>query len=192
MFDMVTPMTKIGELFLLKRDMVSIEIKSAGLPPLKTKQAMMYLTTSRVVLVPKKPVMMKDGFQFTSFELPLPGLANEKFNQPIFGANYLSGTVPPAPGMGLESEATFKITFHKGGAGTFLRLFFRAIVDTRNPQGQNLSMEIQSGNLEALAVTDPSDPSVVYLQQPNIPTAVLMTDDNKDDKKGEAAQAKSF
>ena len=47
----------------------------------------MYLTTARLVFVSKD----YEKNEFKSFDFPLAFLSNEKFEQPIFGSNYLAG-----------------------------------------------------------------------------------------------------
>lgn len=48
-------------------------------------------------------------------DLPLQGISDEDFKQPIFGANYLCGTVAPVPGRGLGGPTRFKLYFYAGG-----------------------------------------------------------------------------
>lgn len=50
------------------------------------------LTTNRIVLLNEKGGS-KDTLK--AFDLPLALMFNESFEQPIFGANYIKGTVKP-------------------------------------------------------------------------------------------------
>lgn len=64
-----------------------------------------------------------------AFELPLAYLRGDKFNQPIFGCNNLSGECWPAvegggPAGGMPPHK-FALYFKEGGVGTFLPLYFR-------------------------------------------------------------------
>lgn len=182
MFDGTTPMSKVGEFFLLQRSGVSISISCDGLPKLKSRSATLFLTTSRLVLVPKKQVAHKDGFVFKAFEIPLDRLHEEKFNQPLLGANNLSGSVEPTPGSGLDVFAMCRIYFNNGGAGTFLPMFFRAVLESRRTDGGSsdtlASIIRNGGDFNAVAVVDPSDPSKIYLTQPDVPVATTMTEED--------------
>ena len=63
---------------------------------------------------------------------------NEKFNQPLFGSNNLSMNVASQSGWGNSDDFTAKLEFRKGGAQTFLRLFWRVmsgVNSTRNIPG---------------------------------------------------------
>jgi len=171
MYNSTTPMSKVGEFFLLQRGGVAFEVNAAGFPKLKSSDGIVYLTTMRLVFVPSRVVRHSDGFEFRSFEMPLDKLEQEKFNQPIFGANNLSGVVRPTPGMGLDVDSKFKISFNKGGAGTLLPLFFKALLEARQGNAQGLAQAIQSGRISEFAATDPNDPSIIYLTQPDIPVA---------------------
>ena len=57
--------------------------------------------------------------EFKAFDLPLALVFKEKFNQPIFGANYFSGICKPLYNM-IPSDAEFKLWFMEGGCGKFL------------------------------------------------------------------------
>jgi hypothetical protein len=57
-----------------------------------------------------------------AFDVPLALTFREKFNQPIFGANYLSCTCKPLFNS-LPSDAEVKIWFMEGGCGKFLKCF---------------------------------------------------------------------
>jgi hypothetical protein len=74
------------------------------------------VTTARLVLINTKNP--KDSFK--AFDLPLALTHTEKFNQPIFGANYWSGTCKPLYSM-IPDDAHFKIWFMEGGCGAFLK-----------------------------------------------------------------------
>lgn len=68
---------------------------------------------------------------FKAFDLPLALTFKEKFNQPIFGANYLSGTTKPMHNM-IPSDAEFKIWFMEGGCGRFLKCFRMTLKQLRH------------------------------------------------------------
>mmetsp|Transcript_8890 Transcript_8890/g.14765 ORF Transcript_8890/g.14765 Transcript_8890/m.14765 type:complete len:203 (+) Transcript_8890:624-1232(+) len=171
MFDAKTPMSKVGEYFLVQREGVSVEISCEGLPKLKASSGVLYLTTLRVVYVPVPAKPLDHGTEFRSFEFSLDKVEDEKFNQPIFGANNLSGNLKPTPGMGLTVDAKFKLYFKNGGAGTLLPIFFRALVDARRGNAHAIAEAVLAGSFAATALIDPNDPSVVYRTQPDIPVA---------------------
>ncbi|GBG28990.1 Postacrosomal sheath WW domain-binding protein [Hondaea fermentalgiana] len=180
MYDARTPMSKVGEFFLVQREGVSVEIACDGLPKLKASSGILYLTTLRIVFVATPPKALDHGAEFKSFEFSLSKIEDEKFNQPIFGANNLGGTLHPTQGMGLTVDARFKLFFKQGGAGTLLPLFFRALLDARRGGAQSIAEAIQAGRFASMAVADPSDPSVVYLTQPDIPVATEVSADEVD------------
>ena len=115
------PEVTVGETFLLSRGgiMFSVKAKEAGK---FTGKGVMYLTSHSLFFVCEKPVLTR-GISFSSFRIPITSLSDEKFNQPIFGANNLSGRVTPVVGaeQGL-SDWTFAFYFKNGGCGTFLPL----------------------------------------------------------------------
>jgi len=162
-----------GEHFLLTRSGMTCEINVPGLPILKGSGNLI-LTTLRMVFVVAKKVPLGDNMFFEAFDLPLTTLSGEKFNQPIFGANNLTGTVQPIVGGGLPGPATFKLTFREGGCGTFLHFFFRAIREIRGGRGV-LGGLASTGALrtESAAFVDPNDPTVIFIVQPSVPVAEI-------------------
>jgi hypothetical protein len=174
LYSPIQPARIQGEVFLLSRTGVSCNIKTEGFPELSAS-GQLVLTTQRIVFVPTKKQALGGGMFFESFELPLTSMSNEKFNQPIFGANNLTGTVQPVSGGGLPGPASFKITFKEGGCGTFLHFFIRALKEIRSsPEYRTLGVAAASGLLQsqAAAFVDPNDPTVIFLAQPvGIPVA---------------------
>jgi len=159
------PLPMSGETFLLKRDGIDFE----SILPRGGKlwgRGCFFLSTKRIVFVASDRACRQD---FKSFEIPLPRLLSPKFNQPIFGANYLSGKVQPVDeagpcGGGLP---TWSLTFNSGGCGTFLPLFFQQMAELQEQaEQQSLATAAAEGRLNQVAFVDPSDPSVLYLSQP--------------------------
>ncbi len=74
------------------------------------------LTSSRMVLINSKNLSKSE---FKAFDLPLALTFKEKFNQPVFGANNLTGVCKPLYNM-IPSDAEFKIWFMEGGCTKFL------------------------------------------------------------------------
>ncbi|XP_020858336.1 WW domain-binding protein 2 [Phascolarctos cinereus] len=79
-----------------------------------TKKGSLYLTPYRVIFLSKG----KDSMQ--SFMMPFYLMKDYEIKQPVFGANYIRGTVKAeAGGMWLEGSAVYKLTFAAGGAIEF-------------------------------------------------------------------------
>jgi len=62
-----------------------------------------------------------------SFCMPFHCLRDVKLEQPVFGANYLRGTVLAQPGGNWEGETVFKISFNKGGCIEFGEALLHAV-----------------------------------------------------------------
>jgi hypothetical protein len=126
----------------------------------------MILTTCRIVAVHKKTNSL-----FKSFDIPLGLLKNEEFKQPIFGANYISGVCKPLFNL-LPGEIKFKIWFMEGGCGTFVPAFLNLVNSLRRNQNkghdQKLMNTIAAGQFAKTAYIDPNDPSVIFLEQPDV------------------------
>jgi hypothetical protein len=127
-----------------------------------------YLTTVRVCFVLDRPTAT-----LAAFDIPLEGISGERFQQPIFGANYLQLSVAPVPGRGLSSPAAVRLTFNQGGCNTFLRIFFGLMERVHAEYAARASLlaasSVQSFLQEVQAAyVDPSDPSVIYLTQPAV------------------------
>ncbi|KAM6297422.1 WW domain-binding protein 2 isoform 2-T2 [Aegotheles albertisi] len=95
-----------------------IEITFSDIEPMPdafkgTKKGSVFLTPYRVIFVSKG----KDAMQ--SFVMPFYLLKDCEIKQPVFGANYIKGTVKAEAGGGWEGSATFKMTFSAGGAIEF-------------------------------------------------------------------------
>jgi hypothetical protein len=156
------PQPIVEELFLLRREGVSFEIKSASYGKLKGSGSF-FLTNMRLVLYSESKASPKE---FMAYQFFLSEIAEPNFKQPVFGANYLEGKSAP-PGD------TWRITFNSGGAGTFLRVLNDLLCQVaRNFQSRNLvnsAAPMPTSYTPAscnIGYIDPSDPSIVYIQQP--------------------------
>ncbi|XP_052016262.1 postacrosomal sheath WW domain-binding protein [Apodemus sylvaticus] len=87
-----------------------------------TKRGALFLTSYRVIFVTSR----SDNDPMLSFMMPFHLMNNCTVEQPIFGANYIKGTIQAAPDGGWEGSATFKIVFRKGGAINFAQLMAKA------------------------------------------------------------------
>ncbi|KAI4295232.1 hypothetical protein L6164_035299 [Bauhinia variegata] len=173
------PVPFFTEMFVLARDGVEFEVdKIPGThgDHVKTKGTI-YLSNIRMVFVARRPVG-----DFTAFDMPLLYIRGEKFNQPIFHCNNISGLVEPVvpenQHRALYSTHSFKILFKEGGCGTFVPLFFNLIASVRQfNQHANSGAESRLDPLQAArtpvdemmrhAYVDPNDPTRIFLQQPN-------------------------
>merc|ERR1712217_458648 len=136
-----------------------------------TGKGIFYLSSKRIVFLAKAKSCRAD---FKSFEIPLDRFDKFKFNQPIFGANYLGGeTRLPSSSDGpspLEGGPTkVSLTFNSGGCGPFLPLFFQIMTDIQQQADSTETAQAAlDGRLYQVAYVDPSDPSVLFLAQPTV------------------------
>lgn len=101
-------------------------------------------------------------------------MSDDKFEQPIFGANYMRGTVQPMYGL-IPGPAKYKFWFMNGGCAKFLRAY-HVIVDrlraemARHTYTQTFVPKFTSGNFQEqfVAFADANDPSVLYVSQPPV------------------------
>ncbi|CAK0784918.1 hypothetical protein CVIRNUC_008123 [Coccomyxa viridis] len=150
----------------------------------------LYLTNMRIVFVADQEEALSG---LVAFELPLAYIYSDKFNQPIFGANNLSGNCWPAVQgggpAGTVAPHKFMLYFREGGVGTFLHLYYRFLEHIHGAQqapesnghaapsappapGSAPSQE----EMVSQAFVDPNDPSQIYLTSPvedskRLPTA---------------------
>ncbi|KAL8103788.1 UPF0664 stress-induced protein C29B12.11c [Apium graveolens] len=172
------PVPFMNEMFVLARDGVEFEIdKIPGTQGGHVKvKGTIYLSNIRMVFVASKPVG-----NLYAFDMPLLYVHGEKFNQPIFHCNNISGSVEPVvpdnEHRALYSTHSFKILFKDGGCGTFVPLFFNLMTSVRRySQQSNVGTETRVDPLQASqtpvdemmrhAYVDPNDPTKIFLQQP--------------------------
>ena len=164
-----SPLGIYGEFFVLSRPGVSGLFLSPEAGKVEGLRGTIFVTTIRLCFVPD--VIGIGGAR--PFDIPLSGIMKEEFKQPFFGANYLTGLVTQVPYRGLVNNITFRFTFNEGGCQRFLRVFFTLMAQYRIPSTtSNVFFEpprLQSWVQEEVALRDPSDPSVIYLSQPEIP-----------------------
>ena len=197
-----------GEFFVLSRHGISFSAKSGSWKG--EGRGNLYLSTLRIVFVVRRPPAangvnhatsrhphavvrppqaQQRGGSCESFDLPLGTMHNEKFNQPIFGANNMTGTSEPLPG-GLTDEIKWTLTFKEGGVGTFLPLFFRLVHEMRRRMAQESQPQYEHNfaappvaqqvvqQIIGAAYVDPNDPTKLYVSQPvaqpNIPVATAV------------------
>eukprot|EP00931_Biecheleriopsis_adriatica_P076522 TRINITY_DN50216_c0_g1_i1.p2 TRINITY_DN50216_c0_g1~~TRINITY_DN50216_c0_g1_i1.p2 ORF type:complete len:223 (-),score=46.55 TRINITY_DN50216_c0_g1_i1:69-737(-) len=167
------PMPEAGEAFVLRRDNIDFECNLPRGGKLWGRGCF-FLSSKRIVFVVGEKTCRAD---FKSFAIPLQTMRKPKFEQPIFGANYLTGLVRPVAGTETDTSAApliggdtaFFLTFRSGGCNTFLPLLFQLLAEVQaqqQAQGPSIAQAAQEGRLNQVAYVDPSDPSVLYLSQP--------------------------
>ena len=166
------PLCESGENMILRREDIHFKCTLPRGGKLTGHGCFFFSTTRIVFVVEKKKSSRAD---FTSFEIPLVKLQEPKFEQPIFGANYLRGLTreprepdsnEPSPLSG--GPTAWSLTFNSGGCGTFLPLFFQRYQEVMQSQmSSQLTRAIVGGNLQNVAYIDPSDPSTLYISQPS-------------------------
>ena len=152
------PQAFVGESFLLKRDGLSLEVNSSVHGKLSGSGSL-YLTNMRLVFHCSKKHSQPT---FMAYQVDLCEICDPKFEQPIFGANYLKGNTNPRS-LGYVGD-TFRMYFNKGGAGVFLHVLHEVL--TRTSVNPSAPPPVYTVNPKDVAFMDPSDPSVVYVQQP--------------------------
>ena len=156
--DELLPWSNEEELFVLRRQDINFEATIPEFGKLKSS-GMFFLTNQRLVYVTESPGSRAD---FKSLEILLSEIAGvPKFEQPIFGANYLD--------IKTNSGARAYFTFYSGGAGTFLPVFYSLLGASEAKETTFTSpilRAVAEGRAGNLAFVDPNDPSVFYVTQP--------------------------
>ncbi|KAF7705556.1 WW domain-binding protein 2-like isoform X1 [Silurus meridionalis] len=107
-----------SERILMSNKNVQLKFSNANLLPgpfRKRSFGSTFLTRYRVIFVTKEKEALR------SFMMPFYLMNGCVVKQPVFGANYIKGTVSAEPGGGWEGSATFKLIFVSGGAIEFGR-----------------------------------------------------------------------
>ncbi len=160
-----------GEFFVMKRNGVEFEF-AVDKGNTYTGKGYVILTTCRLVCV-NNP---KYQSPFKAFDIPLALINKEEFKQPFFGANYIQGICKPLFNM-LPGDIKFKIWFMEGGCGTFVPSFLNMCYSLRKNNNKGLDSKlinsISSGSFAKTAYVDPNDPSVIYLEQPEVKFVLL-------------------
>lgn len=123
------------------------------------------MTTARIVCI-----NTKSNSNFKAFDIPLALVTENDFKQPIFGSNYLRGMCKPLFNL-LPGNIKYKIWF-TGGIGTFVPTYMSFLESIKRngfkgPEAK-LFNSVVSGDFAKKAFIDPNDPSVIYLEQPNV------------------------
>lgn len=168
------PLTPTGQPFrleneymLAERPGMAIEVETPGMSKLSAK-GRVFLSTARLLFV-------SADFQrsaFKAMDIPVAHMSAIDFKQPVFGSNYLAFTCKPFLGL-LPAPARVALYFTEGGAEKFLKIFEQV---SRQVQEQlragrlddSLRQQWHNGFFAQKAFYDPSDPTVVFAQQPQV------------------------
>jgi WW domain-binding protein 2 len=151
-----------NEIFLLSRGGISFSVEARETGKF-SGSGTLFLTSHSIFFVAQK-ITTQRGLQFISFRLPIANITEEKFNQPIFSANNLSGKCSPVV-VGSTSDFSFKFKFNNGGCGTFLPIFFMSMERGRQ-NSQRFAQEVVNNGIANGAFVDPNDPTVIFVEQP--------------------------
>jgi hypothetical protein len=127
------------------------------------------LLTDRIfpALQPGEVLILRRENVHISYEIGLVEIVNEGFEQPIFGANYLKGDTRSQISDG--SSDSWKLKFYSGGCGTLLPVLGNLIQDARSrptTYPQTIQGQVVINPAQVVGYIDPSDPSIIYVQQP--------------------------
>lgn len=126
------PVAMENEVFVLSRAGIHFTAKSGRVKA--EGSGNLFLSTLRMVFVADK------GHHF---DMPLATMHDEKFNQPIFGANNMTGQSPPLDLEPGAEDYKWCISFRNGGVGTFLPFFFRLLEEMRRRMQQAATPVVQ-------------------------------------------------
>ncbi|KDO22249.1 hypothetical protein SPRG_12335 [Saprolegnia parasitica CBS 223.65] len=155
------PLANTGEVFILERPSIAFQCLVDGHKFKATGR--IYITTQRLVFCADKAATQHGRF-FQAFEIPLDNIADDKFNQPMFGSCNISGDVFPV-GTDEGDVATpieWRVSFPNGGTGTFLPIFLR-LMEHKKHAGL---VDEAFAEKQRKAYVDPNDPTVIYVSQP--------------------------
>jgi len=92
-----------------------------------------YLTNLRIIFKPKSRRRNSRFWEENGgiMSLKLADIFKEKFNQPLFGANNMTGRCAISPSQVTGHEIYWKLSFYSGGISTFLMAITRLLKDIR-------------------------------------------------------------
>ncbi|CAG9477458.1 unnamed protein product [Plasmodium vivax] len=160
------PANKGSEFTYLRREDVKMKLY---LPDRTIKEdGMIFLTSIRLVFI--KSERSRTNANFISVEFPLNLIEKPKFEQPVFGLNYLSGVVKPLVDHpnSLKSPCKWNIVFLNGQCSSFLNYFFKVYDAAKKNRPLGALSEFNEQFFSSSnAYVDPSDPTFLYINEPN-------------------------
>jgi len=141
-----------GEVLLLQRDDVDVLVDGLS-SQLSLPAARLFLSNVRLIA----------SGSLAALELPLALIREERFHQPIFGANYLALSClqlgREGGPRGSASPLDVTLTFRFGGCGTFIPRLFSELASARRTEQQSVELL----ELSQSALQDASDPTLIFL-----------------------------
>lgn len=163
------PANKGNEYTYMRLDSVKLKL---FLPDRTIKEeGTAFLTSTRLVFV-KNPKSRKN-MNFKGVELPLHLIDKPKFEQPVFGMNYLEGTVRPLVDdpSALPVPCTWNLIFCSGNCARFLTTLTYLLEESKQTKpSQNIGLPIEQFICSNSAYIDPNDPSHIYINEPVNPS----------------------
>lgn len=172
------PVPFVSEVMVLMRQ--GIEFHVDHLPSLGggkwAAKGTLYMSSVRMVFVASRPTPAPSGAAtpLHAFDMPLLYISGEKFNQPIFGCNNISGRVLPVQGSpeaapsgpSVQLPHNFTIYFMEGGVGTFLPVFGNLLRGLRAANPAAASLAGAAGGASSSASREESSISPLPTSQP--------------------------
>lgn len=163
--DFSYPANKGSEYTYMRADGVKLKLY---LPDRTIKEdGMMFLTSTRLVFV--KSPKSRTNAHFKGIEMPLNLIDKPKFEQPVFGMNYLSGTVRPLVGDPncLQGNCVWNLFFASGNSEKFLSAFSHVYEELKKKKTvPNVERTQDQFLYTNNAYIDPNDPSHIYIHEP--------------------------
>lgn len=157
---------------MLTRDKIALTMRDDR-SHFKSMKGRLFITSMRMVFLPG-PSSTTHALQ--SIEMPLRGVWDERFHQPVFGVNNLTASVQYYDGEPFVGELTIKLEFREGGVNTFLPVFNNVLRAIRaqliREEGENQRQGQQEAGLNAAGATGATGANVygasvpVYQAQP--------------------------
>lgn len=154
------PVAMENERLILRREGITLDATIDG--EQYRLRGFAVLSNLRIVFVATEPASI------SAVDLPLAHLREERFNQPIFGCNNITGVTAPIAGGNVRSDIRWQLSFREGGVGTWLPWFFCCIKQMRRHMaalaaGQAPDMPAPSAQALRQAYVDPADPSKLFV-----------------------------
>lgn len=130
-----------------------------------------FLTSTRLVFV-KNPKGRKNA-NFKGLELPYHLMDKPKFEQPVFGMNYITGTIRPLVDdpNAIQVPCTWNLIFSGGNCARFLTTFTHVYEESKKRKpSENIVRPMDHFMCPNSAYIDPNDPSHIYINAPVNPS----------------------
>ncbi|CAD5222144.1 unnamed protein product [Bursaphelenchus xylophilus] len=116
-----------GEMIILYAKHVEMTFTSITESFFKGKKyGNLYLTSHRIIF------LNDDNNALKSLSMPFSCMTDINLEQPLFGANYISGKLTGQPGGNFEGQIGWRLTFPKGGCIDFGKALRQAVIMVQN------------------------------------------------------------